>query len=307
MKAITSEHFTERLERGAGQAKAAGFDGLLIAPGADLAYFADYLPIATTERITLLVVPADGDPTMIVPRLEHDGAVETRAAERHPLRRLVRRHRRVRADSGPAGPVRPVRGLRRTLVDAPARPAAEASGCALRVDLARPADAARRQGRRRDRPARRSGCGGRRHLRGHPRRALRRPDRERRGRPTWRVCSASTATRRSTSRSSAAARTAPTRTTRRASAPSKRATWSCSTSAGSWTATARTPLGPCTSASRPTRSTKCSRSSSAPSRPRSRLSPSASPARRSTGPRGPSSTTPATATSSSTGSATASA
>ncbi|MFF1635123.1 aminopeptidase P family protein [Leifsonia sp. NPDC058248] len=80
MKQITPDHFAERLRRGAANAKAAGFDGLLIAPGADLAYFADYLPIATTERITLLVIPSDGDPTMIVPVLEHDSAVTTRAA-----------------------------------------------------------------------------------------------------------------------------------------------------------------------------------------------------------------------------------
>jgi Xaa-Pro aminopeptidase len=80
MKQITPDHFAERLQRGAANAKAAGFDGLLIAPGADLSYFADYLPIATTERITLLVIPSDGDPAMIVPVLEHDSAVATRAA-----------------------------------------------------------------------------------------------------------------------------------------------------------------------------------------------------------------------------------
>jgi Xaa-Pro aminopeptidase len=80
MKQITPDHFAERLRRGAANAKAAGFDGLLIAPGADLAYFADYLPIATTERITLLVIPSDGDPTMVVPVLEHDSAAATRAA-----------------------------------------------------------------------------------------------------------------------------------------------------------------------------------------------------------------------------------
>lgn len=79
MQQITSRHFAERLRRGAAQAQTAGFDGLLVAPGPDLAYFADYLPIATTERITLLVVPADGDPTMVVPVLEHDSAADTRA------------------------------------------------------------------------------------------------------------------------------------------------------------------------------------------------------------------------------------
>jgi len=80
MQEITAHHFAERLERGAAQARAAGFDGLVIAPGPDLAYFADYLPVATTERITLLVVPAEGGPTMLVPALERGGAAQTRAA-----------------------------------------------------------------------------------------------------------------------------------------------------------------------------------------------------------------------------------
>ena len=82
MRPITAEHYTERLRHGAEAAREAGFDGLLIAPGADLAYFADYLPVATTERITLLFIPADPDgrPTMIVPALERGSAADTRAA-----------------------------------------------------------------------------------------------------------------------------------------------------------------------------------------------------------------------------------
>ena len=80
MQEITARHFADRLERGARQASAAGFDGLVVAPGPDLAYFADYLPVATTERITLLVIPAEGEPAMLVPALEHGSAAETRAA-----------------------------------------------------------------------------------------------------------------------------------------------------------------------------------------------------------------------------------
>ncbi len=79
MDELTGDQYAARLRRGAGQARAEGFDGLLIAPGPDLAYFADYLPVATTERITLLVVPAEGEPAMLVPVLEHDSAAETRA------------------------------------------------------------------------------------------------------------------------------------------------------------------------------------------------------------------------------------
>lgn len=81
MQEITARHFAERLGRGARQAGDAGFDGLVIAPGPDLAYFADYLPVATTERITLLVVPAEGEPVMLVPALEHGGAADSRAAD----------------------------------------------------------------------------------------------------------------------------------------------------------------------------------------------------------------------------------
>ncbi len=82
MKPITARHFTERLQRGSAAAREAGYDGLLIAPGADLSYFADYRPAAVTERITLLVIPADPavQPAMVVPALEHDGAADTRAA-----------------------------------------------------------------------------------------------------------------------------------------------------------------------------------------------------------------------------------
>lgn len=81
MQEITTRHFAERLQRGAQQARAAGLDGLVIAPGPDLAYFADYLPVATTERLTLLVIPAEGEPVMLVPALERGGAAETRAAD----------------------------------------------------------------------------------------------------------------------------------------------------------------------------------------------------------------------------------
>jgi D-alanyl-D-alanine dipeptidase len=43
-------------------------------PGPDLMYLTGYAPVAITERITMLVVPVAGDPTMIVPRLERPDA-----------------------------------------------------------------------------------------------------------------------------------------------------------------------------------------------------------------------------------------
>ena len=114
-------------------------------------------------------------------------------------------------------------------------------------------------------------------------RALRGPQARPRSPPTSPTCCSRTATRRSTSPSSAPAPTAPTRTTRPATARSRRATWSCSTSAGSRTATAPTPRAPCTSASRPTRSARCYEIVRARPAGRLRGRPArASPARRST-------------------------
>ena len=80
MRPFTADDYSARLQRGATHAREAGFDALLIAPGPDLAYFIDYLPVAVTERITLLVIPAEGDPSMVVPVLEHDSAAAAMGA-----------------------------------------------------------------------------------------------------------------------------------------------------------------------------------------------------------------------------------
>ncbi|MGH8900843.1 MAG: M24 family metallopeptidase [Egibacteraceae bacterium] len=74
---MTSSH---GLERAAGQMAAAGIDALLIGPGADLAYLIGYhaLPL---ERLTLLVVRADGAHGLIVPRLERPRAEQSDAAD----------------------------------------------------------------------------------------------------------------------------------------------------------------------------------------------------------------------------------
>ncbi len=63
-----------RLARGAEQAREAGLTGVLVTPGPDLLYFIAYAPIAITERITMLVIPATGEPRMIVPILERPDA-----------------------------------------------------------------------------------------------------------------------------------------------------------------------------------------------------------------------------------------
>ena len=71
---FTAQDFAWRMRRGAQQAAEAGLAGVLVTPGPDLLYFAGYMPIAITERITMLVIPATGDPAMIVPILERPDA-----------------------------------------------------------------------------------------------------------------------------------------------------------------------------------------------------------------------------------------
>jgi D-alanyl-D-alanine dipeptidase len=71
---FTIEDYTRRLGRAARQAGEAGLDGVLVTPGPDLAYFTGYMLVAHTARITMLVVPAAGDPVMIVPTLERPSA-----------------------------------------------------------------------------------------------------------------------------------------------------------------------------------------------------------------------------------------
>lgn len=63
----------DRLLAAQRSAAAAGLDALLITPGGDLRYLAGYDAVAL-ERLTCLVLPATGDPILIVPRLERPAA-----------------------------------------------------------------------------------------------------------------------------------------------------------------------------------------------------------------------------------------
>lgn len=81
MPELTTEDYTHRRARAAEQAKDAGLAGILVTPGPDLAYFTGYSPTAITERVTLLVLPADGDPTVVVPLLERGDALRGRGIE----------------------------------------------------------------------------------------------------------------------------------------------------------------------------------------------------------------------------------
>jgi D-alanyl-D-alanine dipeptidase len=77
---FTSDDYAWRLGRAATQATDAGLTGVLVTPGPDLLYLTGYAPIAITERITMLVIHADGKPAMIVPILERPDAAAAPAA-----------------------------------------------------------------------------------------------------------------------------------------------------------------------------------------------------------------------------------
>ncbi|HEY0807638.1 MAG TPA: Xaa-Pro peptidase family protein [Pseudonocardiaceae bacterium] len=61
-----------RLRRAREAAANAGVDALLVSPGSDLRYLLG-VGGASFERLTCLVVPADGTPTLVVPKLERPG------------------------------------------------------------------------------------------------------------------------------------------------------------------------------------------------------------------------------------------
>ncbi|WP_344597544.1 Xaa-Pro peptidase family protein [Actinomadura vinacea] len=68
----------ERLTRVREAAGRAGLDALLLTPGPDLRYVTGYDALQL-ERLTCLVVPAAGEPFLVVPRLELPAARESRA------------------------------------------------------------------------------------------------------------------------------------------------------------------------------------------------------------------------------------
>jgi Xaa-Pro aminopeptidase len=74
----------ERLERAQEAMRTRGIAGLLVGPSADLRYLVGYnaLPL---ERLTMLVIPAEGRPTLVVPELEEARAVECGADRDAPL------------------------------------------------------------------------------------------------------------------------------------------------------------------------------------------------------------------------------
>ena len=70
------------MARAAESAEQAGLAGVLVTPGPDLLCLSGYAPVAITERITMLVVVPDREPTMIVPLLERPDAEAAPSASR---------------------------------------------------------------------------------------------------------------------------------------------------------------------------------------------------------------------------------
>ncbi|MFT5563655.1 MAG: Xaa-Pro aminopeptidase [Myxococcota bacterium] len=67
--------FSDRVARVQRELARQGHDLLVVGPSADLRWLIGYHALAL-ERLTLLLVPADGEPTLVTPRLETPRAVE---------------------------------------------------------------------------------------------------------------------------------------------------------------------------------------------------------------------------------------
>jgi Xaa-Pro aminopeptidase len=77
---LPSTAFSDRLARAQKATAERDIDALLIAPGADLRYLTGYQAILS-ERLTCLVLPAAGDPVLVVPLLERPAAVASPVSE----------------------------------------------------------------------------------------------------------------------------------------------------------------------------------------------------------------------------------
>jgi Xaa-Pro aminopeptidase len=78
---LAVEHdYAGRLSRARERASAAGLDGLIVSPSADLIYLAGY-DAPLLERLTVLVLRAAADPMLIVPELERPRAAASPAGQ----------------------------------------------------------------------------------------------------------------------------------------------------------------------------------------------------------------------------------
>src|SRR3977135_4170764 len=77
---FSADVYAKRLRAAAPAAADAGLAGLVITPGYDLRYLVGSRA-QTFERLTALVLPATGEPTMVVPRLELASLKESAVTE----------------------------------------------------------------------------------------------------------------------------------------------------------------------------------------------------------------------------------
>jgi len=66
---FTRDDYAARMARVVADGEAAGVDGVLVTPGPDLVWLTGYQPTAITERLTVLVLTTDREPTLLVPTL----------------------------------------------------------------------------------------------------------------------------------------------------------------------------------------------------------------------------------------------
>src|SRR5246127_4830906 len=78
--AFDAEVYARRLAAGAAATADAGLAGLVITPGYDLRYLVGSRA-PTFVRLTALVLPATGEPTIVVPRLELASLKESAVTE----------------------------------------------------------------------------------------------------------------------------------------------------------------------------------------------------------------------------------
>jgi Xaa-Pro aminopeptidase len=80
-----NDSFAKRVARAQQRMSASDLDALLVGPSSDLRYLCGY-DAPALERLTLLVLPAEGEPTLVLPQLERPRA---RSAQADGVARLV--------------------------------------------------------------------------------------------------------------------------------------------------------------------------------------------------------------------------
>lgn len=78
---FTNEDFAARMRRVVNSADEKGLAGVIVTPGPDLVWLTGYQPTAITERLTMLVLSTDNEPTLLVPVLERPDAEAAAGAD----------------------------------------------------------------------------------------------------------------------------------------------------------------------------------------------------------------------------------